>query len=131
MSIGSQALIRRDVVTRRAPEAEILAFPTGAVRRRVARQQRVAIARRRVVVGSFLIVMVVGLLLGGGIVRSAPATGPSSPRTVTVRAGETMWDLARRFGPEGGDPRAYIHQIVELNSLEGAPQAGARLKLPR
>lgn len=131
MAIRSEELVRRDLGSGRATEAEVLAFPTAAVRRRVTRQRRVAVARRRAVAASFLVVLVVGVLFTGGIGSTAPVSDPGAPRTVTVQAGDTLWDLARRYGPDGGDPRVYIQRLEELNSLSGAPQAGVRLKLPR
>jgi hypothetical protein len=50
---------------------------------------------------------------------------------VTVEAGDTLWDLADRYAPEGSDPRAYIDQVMTLNHLAGGLVEGARIKLPR
>lgn len=111
--------------------ADIYDFPTVAVRRRAARQARVTIARRRVVVVTFLLLIVIGLLLAGGTSVSSPVDAGATPRAITVGQGDTLWDIAERYGPEGGDVRAYIYEIKQLNDLDGALAAGSRLKLPR
>lgn len=113
-----------------AEAADILRFPTAAVRRRAARQARVAVVRRRVVLGAFFVLLVAGVILSGGSGVSSP-TDAGGPRAVTVAPGETLWDIAQRYGPAEGDPRAYIYEIQQLNDLHGAPAAGARLELPR
>lgn len=127
MAIRSEELGR---VYRRERRAEVLRFPTEAVRRRAARQARITMMRRRVAVASLLVVLVAGLLMAGGVGVSSPTDAGKTPRAVTVAPGETLWDLAERYGPAGGDPRAYIYEIKALNDLDGVPAAGSRLKLP-
>lgn len=48
-----------------------------------------------------------------------------------VRAGDTLWDIARgRVGPEG-DPRPLVADIREANALGTAPlEPGQSLVLP-
>lgn len=60
-----------------------------------------------------------------GQVRHVPA------RTVVVRPGQTLWDIARAVAPEQ-DPRHEIAKIVDLNSLSdaGAIRAGQPLDIP-
>jgi hypothetical protein len=68
-------------------------------------------------------------LIGGG---TAPASKSSAPRAVVVRPGQTLWDLADRYAPEGVDPRAYVDAVVQINHLEGRPPAaGERIRLPK
>jgi hypothetical protein len=51
---------------------------------------------------------------------------------VVVEPGQTLWDLADRYAPEGMDLRAYVDAVVGLNDLDGrAPFAGERLRLPK
>ena len=112
-------------------EASVYSFPSSAVRRRIARQRRVALARRRLAAVGVVIALVVGFMLASGPGGGAAASRPGTPRAITVHSGDTLWDLASRYAPDSVDPRAYVDAIQELNGLEGAPQTGARLKLPR
>jgi LysM repeat protein len=65
-------------------------------------------------VAAFVLV-VMGLLWAGG--RAAGGSEPTSGVMYRVRAGDTLWDLARRqVGPEG-DPRPLIADIRGLNDL--------------
>lgn len=110
---------------------DIVAFPTGLARARAARATRIRFLRRRVAVGAFLVVVVAGMLSVGGTGNGVTASAPGAPETVTLRAGETLWGVAQRYGPEGADLRAYVDAIVDLNDLAGPPMAGMRLELPR
>lgn len=40
-------------------------------------------------------------------------------RTVVVRAGDTVWSIAREYGPEGWDLRRTVDVIQDLNGLTG------------
>jgi LysM domain len=49
-----------------------------------------------------------------------------------VEPGQTLWDLADRYAPDGTDLRAYVDAVVGLNDLgTRAPVAGERIKLPK
>ena len=48
-------------------------------------------------------------------------------RSVTVRPGETLWELASRIAPQA-DPRVVVAQLEAANHLSGRTvQAGQRL----
>lgn len=59
---------------------------------------------------------------------SAPAaTGDAStPATVTVRSGDTLWSIATRVAP-GRDPRAEVADLQRLNGLEGVDLAAGQV----
>jgi Tfp pilus assembly protein FimV len=87
--------------------------------------------RGRVVV----VLLVLALLVVGGFVLgrvSSQAAGPAKPLpTVTVHAGETLWDLAARVAPHA-DRRALVLRIEALNHLAGGRvEVGQQLRLPR
>ncbi|HVM34385.1 MAG TPA: peptidoglycan-binding protein LysM [Actinomycetota bacterium] len=105
----------------------IYRFPVAAVRRN-ARRERMLARRRRAGVAATLSAVVVMSLLGGG---TSVASRPGAPRAVTLEAGETLWEVAGRYAPEGIDRRAYVHALIELNGLAGMPRAGQRIRLPR
>jgi nucleoid-associated protein YgaU len=78
---------------------------------------------------ALLIALVAGTV---GVVGRAAADGPGEDMTrYVVRAGDTLWDLARaRVGFEG-DPRPLVADIREANELgTRVLRAGEVLMLP-
>lgn len=87
--------------------------------------------RGRVVV----FVLALGLGLGGMLgnqVASAGAPAPGVPvETHTVRAGETLWDIAAGLAAPGQDVRDVVDDLVDLNDLPGSGlAAGQQILLP-
>lgn len=114
-----------------APGAIVYRFPTQRVRARVARQRRAAVARRRLALGMTALLVVIVGLLATGPAEVAPASEPSAPPAVVVQPGDTLWQLAERYGPEDVDPRAYVAALADINDLHGALVAGTRIRLPK
>lgn len=52
--------------------------------------------------------------------------------SVEIEAGETLWDIAEReMGPGWSDIREYIHEVEELNGINGNMiKAGEYICLP-
>jgi hypothetical protein len=76
--------------------------------------------------------LVVGLgVLFAGAKGASIAARPGAPRTVTLEAGDTLWEVATRHTSPGVDPRAFVDALVELNGLDRAPPPGTRIRLPR
>ena len=119
MAVRSEELIYQS-------EAVVYRFPP--VRRRL--EARREVARRRLALGAIGVTVVVAGLFATGPSGIAPATSRSVPRSVTLHAGDTVWDVASRYAPPNMDVRGYIDAIVELNGLSGLPAPGTRLKLP-
>lgn len=121
MAVRSQDLID-------GSDAVVLAFPTDLARERARRRRRVE-GRRR------LLVSIAGLALAGGVIvgsgGSSVSSRPGAPQRVVVRAGQSLWDLADRYAPDGVDKRAYVGALQSLNSLAGTPLPGQELRLPR
>jgi hypothetical protein len=117
------ALRREELQTR--GDATVYSFPTARVRARAKAQVR----RRRAGLAVVALSVIAMTLMGGG---AAPASKSSAPRAVVVRPGQTLWDLADRYAPEGVDPRAYVDTVIQINHLEGGPPAaGERIRLPK
>jgi LysM repeat protein len=63
---------------------------------------------------------------------SVHAASPVAYATVTVRSGDTVWSLAERGTPVGGDVQATVDQILAANHLAGADlTVGQHLRIPR
>lgn len=59
------------------------------------------------------------------------AAMPVSYANVTVRSGDTLWALAERVTPTGGDVQASVDAIVAANHLSGAAvRPGQHLRIP-
>lgn len=104
----------------------------GAVRPRV----RLEVTRRgRALIT--LLAFVLGLLVAAAAllvldVPSALAGGEeTTDHSVTVVAGETLWDYADRYAPEGVSAQEYVVQVRALNHLPtGRIVEGQELELP-
>ena len=117
----------------RSSDARVYRFPVrdGSVRRARAARRR-AVARRRAALGAVVVVISTMLLFAGGPASiSAASSRAGAPRAVSIRPGQTLWSLAERYAPPAVDPRAYVDAILALNHLDGPPQAGERIRLPR
>lgn len=92
---------------------------------------RVRTPAARLAVMAFVLGIVIGV--AGLKLTSAEGRVARAPETPThlVKPGETLWDLAGQYGPEGGDPRSYVYRLQRLNGLEGTLSPGRLLKLPQ
>jgi nucleoid-associated protein YgaU len=83
-----------------------------------------------------LVLLVTGaVLLSGGASALAgtdrASAGAATAQRVTVRPGETLWQIAERVAP-GTDPRETVARILDLNDLQTAQvQVGTALVLPQ
>jgi Tfp pilus assembly protein FimV len=68
--------------------------------------------------------------LAAGAVRRGEASDPPPQRVVVVRAGDTLWSIARRVRPDA-DPRDTVEAIVETNPVDaGSLVPGQSLAVP-
>ena len=81
-------------------------------------------------VASIALLIAAGLGLRAGEASGAVAVSPDAPRSVRIHSGDTLWGLASRYAPNA-DPRAFVDEVMRLNSLSGAPEVGAKIRLPR
>lgn len=102
------------------------AFSTRQATTRMTSRGRVVFVLALVLVAFLAVSMLrTGTQAGAGTQSSGSAT-----RTVTVHAGETLWQIALQVAP-GDDPRDTIDRIRDLNSLSTTVvQAGQRLIVP-
>lgn len=112
-------------------DARVIRFPSSAVQQaRARRLRRQALARRRLATAVMFVLAIALFVLATGPEGNVQA-GRQAPKAVTLQPGQTLWDVAERYAPEGEDPRAYVDALIELNSVDGPALAGQRIKLPR
>ena len=82
------------------------------------------------------VVLSLAIVLGSVVSAKAGAGTDSAPAvagsfiTVTVAPGDTVWSLATRLAG-GGDVRALVSEIIEVNSLNSVDVAtGQKLRIP-
>ena len=109
-------------------DAVVVEFPFERRQAGVRRQQ--ATVRRRRVVASVGAAAAAALLLMGEGPQASVAPSKAAPSSVVIQPGDTLWELASRYAPSDSDPRAYIQSIITLNDLDGALEAGDKIKLP-
>ena len=125
------AVRKQDLSPLEGGEGLVYDFPLRRAESR-ARRERAAQFRRRRLLALALVVVTIALLWAATRPRPYLAgSRPGAPRAVVVGEGQTLWGLSQRYAPLGVDWRDYSGALVELNHVEGAIQAGQRLRLPR
>jgi len=84
-------------------------------------------------VAALLVTLVLATPVARALTGSAAQAHPTheAAREVVVRAGDTLWALAERYGGEGADPRATVFAMARLNSIDGGRiYPGQSLRLP-
>ncbi|MBK9178849.1 MAG: LysM peptidoglycan-binding domain-containing protein [Acidimicrobiales bacterium] len=66
----------------------------------------------------------------GGVPASAPEAPLDAPRVHVVQPGDTLWAVAAELTPSGGDVRATVDLLADLNGGAATLQVGQRLLLP-
>lgn len=125
------AVRKQDITIVGGSEGLVYDFPLQRARARARRARAVQIRRRRLLA---LAAVAVAIVLVWTATRSRPyvaGSRPGAPGAVVIAEGQTLWGLSQRYAPLGVDWRDYSDAVVELNRLEGALQAGQRLRLPR
>jgi nucleoid-associated protein YgaU len=78
------------------------------------------LTRRGTLALAVLVALAGAAVLFAAHLSAGGAASPTSTHsaTVTVRAGDTLWSIARKVAPER-DPRAVVDQLVSRNHLNG------------
>lgn len=76
-------------------------------------------------------ILLMGITLGDSTVATNHAGTPAATQTITVKAGETLWQIAGSANPNG-DIRQTVDDIMKLNSLPSAAglQMGREIAVP-
>lgn len=54
------------------------------------------------------------------ILSTCKADTPLTRIEYTVRGGDTLWDIATEYAPEGADIREYIYNLKKQNGLKNS-----------
>jgi len=73
-------------------------------------------------------VIVVLLFLSSAVQATGEVTETDSYR---VKPGDTLWQIARTYGPQSADARRIVRAIEKLNNLDGSfLQSGQVIEIP-
>lgn len=81
---------------------------------------------------TFIIVVMIIAFLAGGLIFNSTVSGAGETKyeTVTVMAGDTLWDIASEYNTDR-DLRKYISEICRVNEISAADlYPGQSLKVP-
>jgi LysM repeat protein len=79
-----------------------------------------------------LLMLLVAVALGAGALLGKDHSPPPPMQTVTVAQGDTVWEIAARYGPPHTDVRITVDAICEANGLRSARLVvGQKLLVPR
>ena len=78
-----------------------------------------------------LFVLVVSMAIGACFPVSAAGADQSSYTEVKVKAGDTLWKLAKTYGDQNKDVREVIYDICRINNVDaGSIYPGQILVIP-
>lgn len=88
------------------------------------------IASARIRALSIISIMVIAVLLS--LSSAVQATGEATETTdYRVQPGDTLWEIAREYGPPHEDPRRIVAVIQKLNGIKGGLlQSGQIIEIP-
>lgn len=96
-------------------------------------RMRLTLLARRLVALTVILVLTSGVVWTATALRSE-ASGDAGvvAATVVVGAGETVWDIANAYRPEGQSAHGYVARVLRYNDIDAAAVApGTVLQLPR
>lgn len=103
-------------------------------RRPVERRLHISTLRRRF--SQIAVLLIILSLTCTGVVTAFASTSEDAVQLtelerVVVMPGDTLWEIAVAYKPQGQDTRIYVQQLIRANGLaSGAIQAGDTLVLP-
>ena len=97
--------------------------------RKNVRLEPTRLGRALIIVGAFILGAVVAALVLLALVPQASAE--DVPQTVTVRSGDTLWQIAEEHAPEDADLTRYVQEAQRINNLSTQRVTeGQELQLP-
>jgi LysM repeat protein len=75
-----------------------------------------------------IFISTIGTVLG---LNTAESAQEAAYMEISVNSGDTLWGIAKKYGPNHEDPRKIIFEISKINQLdEDYLQQGQVLKIP-
>lgn len=125
---AGRSAARGPVATGSPESGRDAAAAPASVRLEITRRGRAVLAALAFLLG--LLVASV-LILAFDVPSALAGQEEAEGEVVTVAAGDTLWDYAERFAPEGVSEQEYIAQLRTLNHLPtGRVTAGQQIVLP-
>jgi hypothetical protein len=75
------------------------------------------IKNNKYAVRRIIALIIISALLTSSLILLLSNTTPGTLITITVAPTESLWALAEVYGNPNGDPRDWIYEVIELNSL--------------
>ena len=76
-----------------------------------------------------ILISITGTAIGGN--QAVSLTKPTYTEIMIVN-GDTLWDLAKSFGPDDQDVRKVVHAICEINDISADRiQSGQKILIPQ
>jgi nucleoid-associated protein YgaU len=75
----------------------------------------------------------IGAFMAGGFLFNENVSGAGEPQfeSVRIKAGDTVWGIARDYGPANGDTRTLVEAICDLNEIDpGRIYPGQTIMVP-
>lgn len=82
---------------------------------------------------TFMTVLVLIAFLAGGLIFKSTVSGMEEPKyeTVTIMAGDTLWDIASDFNSNNNDLRNLVKEICSINDINNNEiHPGQTIKIP-
>lgn len=75
--------------------------------------------------------MCIAAIIGQAAIQGAPTAGGPGPQRVAVRAGDTLWGIARAVTPRDRDVRSTVDALAAANDIRAGRclAAGSSLRL--
>jgi hypothetical protein len=129
------AVIQRQagVGARRVAPARRVAAPARRVRpARRPRLRPTLLARRLLALVVTLIIVSMAVWTATALHSEASSDAGGVAATVVVGTGETVWDIAASYVPEGETAHGYVARVLRYNDIDAAAVVpGTVLQLPR
>ncbi|WP_213468291.1 LysM peptidoglycan-binding domain-containing protein [Paenibacillus dendritiformis] len=86
---------------------------------------------RAVLLSGLLFLLCAGIVQAWGDDDAVSGQPSVSTERVLVQPGDSLWEIATEYKPNGMDTREYIYKIIQLNDLRGHTlQSGIVLVVP-
>lgn len=82
---------------------------------------------------TFITILVVVAFLAGGLIFKSTVSGMEEPKyeTVTIMAGDTLWDIASDYNSDRNDLRNLVKEICSVNDINNCEiHPGQTIKIP-